>query len=133
MREHPLHFLRNYGHKLYSAFRYPTPMKLEDWKGRHYYRVTLVVLGLMGLVWFAKERWRRPEAVMLWVFVYFSGITALFHISQSGRIQLPLKLLLTFFAAWLMVRYATLCLGPRSRLPMETDPGPDHGPQSACS
>ena len=133
MREHPLHFLRNYGHKLYSAFRYPTPMKLEDWKGRHYYRVTLVVLGLMGLVWFAKERWRRPEAVMLWVFVYFSGITALFHISQSGRIQLPLKLLLTFFAAWLMVRYATLCLGPRSRLPMETDTGPDHGPQSACS
>jgi 4-amino-4-deoxy-L-arabinose transferase-like glycosyltransferase len=111
MREHPLHFLRNYVRKLYNAFWYPLPREFSDWNARNYYRVSLAGLGLLGLVWFAVERWRRPEAVMLWVFAYFSGITALFHISLSGRVQLPLKVLLTFFAAWGMVRYATLAVG----------------------
>ena len=41
---------------------------------------------------------------MVPVFVYFLAFTALTHIVRSGRINLPVKLLLGFFAAWLLGR-----------------------------
>jgi hypothetical protein len=37
-----------------------------------------------------------------WVFAYFVGFSALFHITEAGRINLPMKLLLSFFAAYLL-------------------------------
>ena len=43
---------------------------------------------------------------MVPVFAYFLGFTALLHIVRSGRINLPMKLVLGLFAAWLLGRAA---------------------------
>ena len=44
---------------------------------------------------------------MSWIFAYYAAVQGLFYISTTGRIQLPTKLLLSFFAAYLAVNAVT--------------------------
>ena len=76
----------------------------EPWRPSDLYRAALVLLGLAGLCGFAAAERRRSCWVMVPVALYFAGFTALMHIVRSGRINLPLKLVLALFAAWLLGR-----------------------------
>lgn len=96
---HPLHFLRNYLVKLYNVFRYP-------WWPGYAYRCVLIVLGLGGLVGYATVERGTAHRALLLVVAYYAGFTALMHIVRSGRMNLPLLLLLGLFAAWLLGRAA---------------------------
>jgi 4-amino-4-deoxy-L-arabinose transferase-like glycosyltransferase len=106
--ERPLHFARNYTIKLYNTLRYP----LVEPGGRprpvHFFRVMSAILGLAGLAAFALIERREPQWIMVPVFAYFLGFTALLHIVRSGRINLPMKVVLGLFAAWLLGRAAGL-------------------------
>jgi len=93
---HPLHFLRNYVIKLGNVFRYP-PGGL---------RLTVALLGLVGLAWFGVAERGEPRWVMFWVAIYFVGFAALFHVDVRGRVNLPVKVLMSFFAAYLFGRLA---------------------------
>lgn len=101
---HPSHFLRNYAIKLVNALRYPAPGPGERWRPSDLYRAALLLLGLPGLCWFAFRERTRSSWIMVPVALYFLGFTALMHIVRSGRINLPLKLVLGLFAAWLLGR-----------------------------
>jgi hypothetical protein len=103
---HPVHFLRNYFVKVYNAFRYPRHGPAQD-----PFRDTLIVLGLVGLVWFAVAEWGRPRWIMLPIFCYYVAFTALFHITMWGRINLPMKVLLSFFAAYLVTTVGARAIG----------------------
>jgi 4-amino-4-deoxy-L-arabinose transferase-like glycosyltransferase len=103
---HPLRFARNFSIKLVNALVYPAPGRGDPWHPSDLFRVVMLVLGLPGLAWFAVARRRDPSWIMVPVFVYFAGFTALMHIVRSGRINLPLKVLLLLFAAWLAGRAA---------------------------
>lgn len=121
---HPLHFLRNYAVKLYNVFAYP-PRYEHRYRLRYFalgetwpfpeYRQVLVVLGLIGWLWFGVAARKRPEWIMTLVCAYFALFGALLHITKGGRINLPLKLLLTFFAAYLVVQVARACASPLRR------------------
>ena len=99
---HPLHFARNYGIKLYNSLRYPLAGPGEGWRAAHLYRALLVLLGLAGLAGFAVVERREPQWILVPLFAYFLGFTALLHIVRSGRINLPMKVVLGLFAAWLL-------------------------------
>jgi len=96
---HPLHFLRNYAVKLYNVFRYP-------WWPGHAYRSLVMVLGIVGLTWCAVTERGAAQRALLLVVAYYASLTALMHIVRSGRMNLPLMLLLSLFAAWLLGRAA---------------------------
>ena len=95
MLRHPLHFLRNYGVKVYNVLRYPLADDGRRWFPFHVYRLALILLGLAGLGGFIVAERHRSQWVMVPIFVYFLGFSALMHIVRSGRITLPVKLLLT--------------------------------------
>jgi len=124
---HPLHFLRNYCIKLYNSFAYPKA-RSDQSPARHYYRVSLIYLGLAGLALFAVSEWRKPNWIMVPVFAYYVGFTALYHITRWGRINLPMKLLLSFFTAYLLVevgrRVTTHLDAVRARRPDPSLPQP---------
>ena len=111
--QHPLHFLRNYFAKLYNVLFYPgryaPPSRLRyavlgaTWPFPAF-RPLLVLLGLAGWLWFATSTRGRPEWFMTIVCAYFVLFAALLHITRDGRINLPLKLLLTLFAAYVLGR-----------------------------
>jgi 4-amino-4-deoxy-L-arabinose transferase-like glycosyltransferase len=111
MMRHPLHFARNYVLKLYNVLRHPLPGPGERWYPSHIYRVVLILLGLVGLAWFAVVERREPQWVLVPVLAYYLGFTALLHIVRSGRMNLPLKVLLGLFAAYLIGRLATRAWG----------------------
>jgi hypothetical protein len=115
--DHPLHFLRNYVVKLYNVFRHPLPRSGEPWYPSHHYRVITGLLGLLGLAWFAVAERSRPRAVLLVIFAYYAGFSALMHIDAAGRINLPLKLLLSLFAAYLLGRLAERLVPAGQRVP----------------
>ncbi len=92
----PIHFSRNFVVKLYNIFRYP-PDKTK-WKTR--FREVVLLLGLAGFVTFTYRRRKRPQWVMVPIVVYYALFGALFHLTSSGRINLPLKILFSFFAAY---------------------------------
>jgi hypothetical protein len=83
-----------------------------------------LLIGLPGLVWFAIAEWRDPRWIMVAVFVYFLGFTALTHIVRSGRINLPVKVLLGFFAAYLLGRAAEHLLRRYADRATATEPPP---------
>jgi hypothetical protein len=60
------------------------------------------------------------------VFLYFYAFTAFLHIVRSGRINLPVKLLLGFFAAYLLAGLGTrlLRLGRARSEIAGSDPAP---------
>ncbi|MFQ5415602.1 MAG: glycosyltransferase 87 family protein [Myxococcota bacterium] len=133
---HPLHFLRNYTIKLTNVFLTPRPRGHEDGRAPPYTRGSLMLLGLGGFVWFAVAERRRSAWVMVWVFGYFVGFTALFHLLRSGRMNFPVKLLLDLFAAYLVVALArwgrSVFIGgaPSPEVPLDGDPheeARDHG------
>lgn len=101
---HPVEFTRNYLIKAYNVLRHPLPRPGHPWRGTDTFRLVVLLLGLPGLVWFAVAEWSEPRWIMVLVFAYFLGFTALTHIVRSGRINLPVKLLLGFFAAYLLGR-----------------------------
>lgn len=110
---HPVHFARNYLVKTYNVFRHPFaagdgPARPADW-----YRLLLVVIGLPAVAWYAYREWRRPRSIMVVVFLYFTAFTALMHIVRSGRMNLPVKLLLSFFVAYLLAGPFRSVLGRR--------------------
>jgi hypothetical protein len=100
---HPMHFAQNYVTKLYNSFRYPLG-KRGVWTLPEVYRVVLMLLGLAGVALFSIAERRKSQWLMAWIFGYYAGFTALLHITRSGRINLPVKVLLSFFAAYLVVR-----------------------------
>jgi 4-amino-4-deoxy-L-arabinose transferase-like glycosyltransferase len=102
--DHPAHFLRNYAIKLYNVFRYPLPHPGERWGPADVQQAAVILLGLAGFLWFAVAERRRSCWVMVPVFVYYAAFTALFHISRFGRFNLPVRVLLSFFAAYLIAR-----------------------------
>ena len=106
IRDHPGHFLRNYAIKLYNVFRYPLAATGKPLRARHYFRMAVLLTGLAGAAWFAATRWAQPEFILIPILGYFAAMTALFHISRSGRINLPVKLLVGFFASWMLTRAA---------------------------
>jgi 4-amino-4-deoxy-L-arabinose transferase-like glycosyltransferase len=97
----PLHFARNYAVKAYNVLYYPTG---SSWP--HRYLATLVLLGLAGLAWFIWAERAAPRWVMVVVCAYFLGFAALMHIEESGRTNAALKIVLGFFAAYLVGRCA---------------------------
>ncbi len=103
---HPLHFLRNYAIKVVNVFRHTPPAGRDPWIPSRAFRIALVAAGLPGFLWFAGTARRRPESVMTWVFAYHVAFLALFYISDTGRAQLPTKVLLSFFAAYGAVELA---------------------------
>jgi len=106
----PVHFLRNYGIKIYNVFRYPASEVEAPYRytglGSNWpfpaFRHVLVLVGLAGAVMFGIRTWRKPEFVMIVVLLYYVAFTALLHITKSGRMNLPMKLLLNLFAAYLL-------------------------------
>lgn len=110
----PLHFLRNYGAKVYNSLRYPKRYDQRHklryrglgtrWPFREF-RHVLVLLGLPGVLLFGIRTWREPRFAMILILVYFVAFTALFHITVRGRINLPMKVLLSFFAAYAVSFY----------------------------
>ena len=92
----PVHFSRNYVIKLYNIFRYPRAK--TKWIRR--YREILLLLGLCGFAVFLYRRQGGTEWVMGPIAAYFAGFGALSHITTDGRINLPLKVLFSFFAAY---------------------------------
>jgi 4-amino-4-deoxy-L-arabinose transferase-like glycosyltransferase len=107
----PAHFARNYAIKLYNVLRYPLPAGGESWRPSHFYRVLMLLLGLAGLAWFAVADRHEPQWILVPVFLYFLAFTALLHIVRSGRINLPVKVLLGLFAAYLIGRLVERAMG----------------------
>jgi 4-amino-4-deoxy-L-arabinose transferase-like glycosyltransferase len=116
---HPRHFLRNYAVKLYNVLRHPIPADGGPWRPGDVYRAAWIVLGLPGLVWFAVAERREPRWILVPVFLYYLGFAALMHIDRAGRINLPVKVLLGFFGAYLLVRLVEALPAPSRRAPAE--------------
>ena len=100
--DNPLHFLRNYAIKIYNVLWFPVPPTGHRWEYMGHYRRILVLLGLAGAVVFAVRERRKPRLIFLVIFLYFLAFSALMHMTRGGRINLPMKLFLTFFTAYLI-------------------------------
>ena len=112
MTGHPLHFLGNYFVKLYNAFVYPLPGASPSSTAAYAFRLLLIFLGLVGLLRFGFSERGRSRLIMVPILGYYVAFTALFHITQSGRMNLPMKVLFTIFAAYSIVELATRYTDP---------------------
>ncbi len=113
--QHPGHFAHNYVIKLANLFRHEKATSRLAATSAGPYRTALVLLGLPGLLWFAVAERRRPAWIAAWITAYFLALQALFYVSVTGRVQLPVKVLLTFFAAYLAVQAVRSLRDLRSR------------------
>jgi hypothetical protein len=107
---HPFHFLKNSLIKLSQRFcLLPyTPERVFSWKRLDprtvkLYAVVvfygLLLAGVAGLVYLCRNRRDPGNILMIWCFIYFTGICTLMHYLGSGRLTLSLRLFLLFFTA----------------------------------
>lgn len=114
----PVRFLGMYAVKLRNVLWYPSPDEPPDRLrytalGEHWpfpaFRQVLVALGLLGVAWFAVDKRNSPSLIMVCVFGYFWLFSALLHITRDGRINLPLKVILSVFAAYFVLQLGSSC------------------------
>ncbi|MEO5762699.1 MAG: glycosyltransferase family 39 protein [Vicinamibacteria bacterium] len=104
---HPHHFVRNYAFKLGNFLIYPRPGELppED-RPRIFSEIwflqdALLALGLLGGALLLSRPIERARAAALLILLgYLVAMGALMHLTRDGRMNFPVRALLTFPAAF---------------------------------
>ena len=108
----PAHFARNYVIKLGNFLVHPRPGELPSegraWPFREIRLLQDAILGfgLLGMAGLLADHRARSSAASLLVLLgYLVAIGALMHLTKDGRMNLPLRALLTLPAAFAMERF----------------------------
>lgn len=108
----PLHFLRNYAIKLGNFLVYPRPGELSEGERPWFFgeirpvQDILLVLGILGLAGLVAGPQARADALpLLGLIGYLIAMGALMHLTRDGRMNLPLRALLSLPAGYLLSRY----------------------------